>query len=47
MSAVLTLSDLAVVRDGNRILDAVNWVVNPEERWVILGPNGAGKTKLL
>ena len=47
MSAVLTLSDLAVIRDGNRILDGINWVVNPEERWVILGPNGAGKTTLL
>jgi len=47
MSSVLQLSDVSVVRDGNRILDGVDWTVNPDERWVILGPNGAGKTTLL
>ena len=47
MSAVLSLTDLAVVRDGNRILDGVSWSVAPDDRWVILGPNGAGKTTLL
>ena len=47
MSGVLELSDLTVTRDGNNILDSVNWTVQPDERWVILGPNGAGKTTLL
>jgi iron complex transport system ATP-binding protein len=47
MSAVLELSDLTVVRGGNKILDSVTWIVEPSERWVILGPNGAGKTTLL
>jgi iron complex transport system ATP-binding protein len=47
MSGVLELSDLSVVRDGNRILDSVDWTVAATERWVILGPNGAGKTTLL
>ena len=47
MAAVLTITDLAVVRGGNRILDGISWTVQPEERWVILGPNGAGKTTLL
>jgi iron complex transport system ATP-binding protein len=47
MSAALELTDLTVVRDGNNILDSVNWKVRSEERWVILGPNGAGKTTLL
>ncbi len=47
MPAVLELSDLSVVRDGNRILDSLTWSVQPDERWVILGPNGAGKTTLL
>ncbi|WP_207456890.1 ABC transporter ATP-binding protein [Desertivibrio insolitus] len=47
MSTVLDFSDLAVVRDGNRILDSVTWAVQDDERWVVLGPNGAGKTTLL
>jgi len=46
-SPVLEFSNVSVVRGGTRILDQVNWAVQPEERWVILGPNGAGKTTLL
>ncbi|GHF09434.1 ABC transporter ATP-binding protein [Pseudolysinimonas yzui] len=46
-SPVLDFSKVSVVRGGTRILDQVNWVVLPDERWVILGPNGAGKTTLL
>ena len=47
MSAVLELTDVSVIRDGNPILNAVNWTVDSDERWAILGPNGAGKTTLL
>jgi iron complex transport system ATP-binding protein len=47
MSPVLQFSKVSVVRGGNRILDQVEWTVQPDERWVILGPNGAGKTTLL
>jgi iron complex transport system ATP-binding protein len=47
MARVLEFTDVSVVRDGNTILDSVNWTVEPDERWVILGPNGAGKTTLL
>ena len=47
MVRVLELTDVTVVRDGNTILDHVNWSVESDERWVILGPNGAGKTTLL
>lgn len=47
MSAVLELADITVVRDGNKLLDRVSWVVDESERWVVLGPNGAGKTTLL
>lgn len=47
MSSVLQLHDVSVVRDGNTVLDSVNWTVEPDERWVVLGPNGAGKTTLL
>lgn len=47
MASVLNLSDVSVVRNGNRILDSISWRVEPDQRWVILGPNGAGKTTLL
>lgn len=47
MAQVLRLSDVAVVREGNRILDGLDWTVEDDERWVVLGPNGAGKTTLL
>jgi iron complex transport system ATP-binding protein len=47
MSPVLDFSKVSVIRGGTRILDQVDWTVQPDERWVILGPNGAGKTTLL
>ncbi|MBN9607026.1 MAG: ABC transporter ATP-binding protein [Actinomycetales bacterium] len=47
MAAVLEFQHLSFVRDGNRILDDIDWAVEPEDRWVILGPNGAGKTSML
>ncbi len=47
MASVLQLTDVTVARDGNTILDSVNWTVNSDERWVVLGPNGAGKTTML
>ncbi|UOE45117.1 ABC transporter ATP-binding protein [Agromyces larvae] len=46
-STVLQFRDVSVVRDGNTILDGIDWTVASDERWVILGPNGAGKTTLL
>ena len=47
MSEVLRLRDVSVVRDGNAILNNIDWAVNADQRWVIIGPNGAGKTTLL
>jgi iron complex transport system ATP-binding protein len=44
---VIALSNVSVRREGTAILEGVNWVVRPDERWVILGPNGSGKTTLL
>ena len=46
-SRVLQLSSVSIVRDGNTILDSVDWAVDSDQRWVILGPNGAGKTTML
>jgi iron complex transport system ATP-binding protein len=47
MVNVLQFSGVTVVRGGTTILDAVDWSVDDDQRWVILGPNGAGKTTLL
>ncbi len=47
MNEVLRLRDVSVVRDGNTILNNIDWTVTDEQRWVIIGPNGAGKTTLL
>jgi iron complex transport system ATP-binding protein len=44
---VLSLSGVAVVRDGATLLADVDWTVREGERWAVLGPNGAGKTTLL
>ena len=43
----LRLRDVAVVRDGRLVLDAVDWDVGSDERWAVIGPNGSGKTTLL
>jgi len=45
--SVLHLTEVTVRRGPAVLLDAVNWNVDVDERWVILGPNGAGKTTLL
>lgn len=47
MSPVLKFSDVSLVRNGKRILDNLNWQVDPNQRWVVLGNNGAGKTTAL
>src|SRR5260221_13876641 len=44
---VLDVSALGIVRNGVRILRAVNWRVERGQHWVILGANGSGKTSLL
>ena len=47
MQTLLRLDGVRLVRDGAVLLDGVDLVVRPGERWALLGPNGAGKTTLL
>ncbi len=45
--AILQFQQVTVRRGDKLLLDAVDWTVEEDERWVVLGPNGAGKTTLL
>jgi iron complex transport system ATP-binding protein len=47
MAAVLEFAGVTVRRGSATLLDAVDWTVEEDERWVVLGPNGAGKTTLM
>jgi len=47
MSAVLEFAGVTVRRGQATLLDAIDWDVDADQRWVVLGPNGAGKTTLL
>ena len=47
MAAVIEFAGVTVRRGRAVLLDAIDWVVEEDERWVVLGPNGAGKTTLL
>ena len=39
-------SRIRFVRDGQVILDDIDWTIAKGDRWVIVGPNGSGKTSL-
>lgn len=44
---LLRMENVAVVADGSRILDGIDWEILPGENWLVLGDNGAGKSTLL
>lgn len=50
-SPIISLSDISYVfgKDGgaNRVLDSVNFAVEPGEFFILLGPSGCGKSTLL
>ncbi len=46
-SAILKVSNLSVVLDGNSILDKISFSLPAGELLMLLGPNGAGKSVLV
>ncbi len=44
---MLHIEDLSVVREGDQILNGIDWTIRRGEHWIILGPNGSGKSSLL
>ena len=43
----LELRRVTYVAGGKKILDSIDWRVQPGQHWAILGANGSGKTTLL
>lgn len=47
MVQVLSFNNASLVREGNTLINNLNWQVSSDQRWIILGANGAGKTSVL
>jgi len=41
------LTDLTIKYDDHKIIDKLNWTIEPDQHWQLSGPNGSGKTGLL
>lgn len=46
-ATVFEMENISVQRNGRKILDGIDFVVERDQHWVILGGNGSGKTSLL
>lgn len=44
---VVSLENVTVIKDGNRLIHNVSWTIGEGERWILFGANGSGKTTLL
>ncbi len=45
--SVVSLDNVTVVRSGTQVLEGIDWVIEPGQRWVLFGANGSGKTTLM
>lgn len=44
---IVRMEDIHIKYGENTILNGINWIVKPNDKWALLGPNGAGKSTLL
>jgi len=44
---LVRLTDLTIKYDDKKIIDGLNWTIEPNQHWQLSGPNGSGKTGLL
>jgi molybdate transport system ATP-binding protein len=44
---MVAIKNAEVFRDRRRVLQGIDWTIEPGQSWALLGPNGAGKTTLL
>ncbi|MEX0768327.1 MAG: ATP-binding cassette domain-containing protein [Microthrixaceae bacterium] len=45
--AVLSLTQVGLIRNGTRLLDQINFTVEAGSSWIVIGANGSGKTSLV
>ena len=45
--AVVSLSDVTLIRNSKELLSNVSWQINAGEHWALIGRNGSGKTLTL
>ena len=46
-NCIFSLKNTSVSYYGNKVLDQINWTVQPGEKWALFGANGSGKSTLL
>ena len=46
-TTIFSLKDASVAYYGKKVLDTINWVVKPGDKWALFGENGSGKSTLL
>lgn len=44
---LVRLNKINITYDGHRIIDSLDWTIEPNQHWQLSGPNGSGKTGLL
>ena len=44
---LVKLTDLTIKYDEFKLIDQLNWTIQPNQHWQLSGPNGSGKTAIL
>ena len=44
---LVKLTDLTIKYDDFKLIDSLNWTIEPNQHWQLSGPNGSGKTAIL